>query len=450
MVTYYYYVYWMSDAPMRHTVWQEISVGTTRAFRALIPKPHERIPLTLSNAHLLLSCFVPFVFLAYLARRPGTYLIRLLFLPTVLVAALTAGFRFRWTIPELNVYNWAIALLAEVVMAKALEYAFTKEGMLKVGEREPGQLKGKEAVKGPDAASNGHAEPPETQEPRFIPRWLYDSFELIHTMRGLRWKFAQGTYIPSPNRPLERRAFLRATLISFVQNFLLLDFFESCLKMFPGVGVPSGGTIFYPNLSPIPRYIVSTTIHMLTGSALLAGFGMVYDLITLVAVGLLSSQPTSWPPVMDRPWHATSMHMLWAQSWHQLLRNTFLVFGGYPGRWLAGDVGMLLGTFLASGLFHECSMYTMGRGLDHTVTLFFAAQGPLLIGERLWRQVTGKRVGGTFGRLWVYLVMFVGAQPMISAWHFRGLGGGMVIPPVLSPVRIIIGILQRYWGVGRP
>ncbi|KAF8170229.1 hypothetical protein K438DRAFT_1921236 [Mycena galopus ATCC 62051] len=438
---------------MKHTVWQEISIGATRAFRALIPKPHQRIPLTSFNAVLvLLSCFVPFVFLAYLARRPGTYLIRLLILPTVVVATLTAGFRFRWTIPELNVYNWAMALLAEVVLAKALEYAFTKEGMLKVGEREPCQPKGKERVKASAASSNGHAtEPPEMQEPpRLFPPWLYDSFELIHTLRGLRWKFAQGTYIPGPNRPLERSAFLRATLISFLQNFLLLDLFESCLKMFPGVGVPSGGTIFYPSLAPILRYTVSTAIHMLTGSALLAGFGMVYDLITLIAVGLLASYPTSWPPVMDNPWQATSMHMLWAKSWHQLLRNTFLVFGGYPGRWLGGDVGMLLGTFLASGLFHECSMYTMGRGMDHTVTLFFAAQGPLLVCERLWRQVTGRRVGGTIGRLWVYSVMFIGAQPMVNAWHVRGLGGGMVLPPVLSPVRITIGVLQRYWGLGKP
>ncbi|KAJ7459943.1 hypothetical protein FB451DRAFT_566844 [Mycena latifolia] len=433
---------------MKPTVYQEISVGSLRAFRALVPEPQDRVPLTWGNAPILLASFLPFVFLAYLARRPGTYHIRLLFLPTVIVANLTTGFRYMFTIPELNVYNWGLALLSEVVIAKALEYAFTKEGMLKVGERQPGQLKGKEAVKG-DASANGHTEQLEAPQSRLFPAWLYDSFELIHTMRGLRWKFAQGTHIPPPTRPLERRAFLRATLFSFIKNFLLLDLLESSIKFFPGVGVPSGGSIFYAALPPIPRYAVSTTIHMLTGSALLAGFGMVYDLITLVAVGLLDSTPTSWPPVTDHPWRASSMHTLWARNWHQLLRNTFLVLGGYPGRWLAGDVGMLLGTFVASGLYHECSMYTMGRGFDHTVTLFFAGQGPLLIGERLWRQVTGRRVGGRFGRLWVYFVMFIAAQPLVDSWHKRGLGGGMVIMPVISPVRIALGVLQQYWGVGR-
>jgi hypothetical protein len=319
----------------------------------------------------------------------------------------------------LNVYNWGQALLAEVMVAKALEYAFTKEGMLKVGESQPGQMKGKEVAREPSnghAEQNGHiehVEQPRALLPRYIPTWLFDAFELIHSLRGSRWKFAQGTYLPPPTRPLERRTFLRATLKSFVQNFLLLDFLESCVKFFPGVGTPSGGSMFYAQLHPIPRYAVSTTIHMLTGTALLAGFGMVYDIFTLIAVGLLDSEPASWPPVTDQPWSATSMHGLWAQNWHQLLRRTFIVFGGIPGRWIAGDLGMLLGTFIASGLYHECSIYTLGRGgFDHTVTVFFAMQGPILIGERVWRKVTGRRVGGRFGTLWVYFVMFIAAQPM--------------------------------------
>ncbi|KAJ7150325.1 hypothetical protein C8R46DRAFT_1124626 [Mycena filopes] len=442
------------------TVWQEISVGAVRAFRTVIPKPYARTPLTWSIAPIVLSSFVPFVFLAYLARRPNTHLIRLLLLPTVIVALLTAGFRYRFTIPELNVYNWGLALLCEVCIGKSLEYAFTKEGMLKVGERQPGQLKGKEPVKGeaaPTNGTNGHAASAETAEhdppspaARLIPTWLYDAFELIHTMRGPRWKFAQGTYVPAPTRPLERAAFLRATLASFAINFLLLDVLESAIKLFPGVGTPLGGSIFYAGLAPLPRYAVSTLIHMLTGSALLAGFGMIYDLITLIAVLAFDSPPAAWPPITHAPWHASSMHQLWAQSWHQLLRNTFLVYGGYPGRWIAGDLGMLLGTFVASALYHEFSIYTMGRGLDHTVTLFFAAQGPILVGERLWRRVTGRRVGGRVGRLWVYFVMFIAAQPMVDSWHKRGLGGGMVIMPVISPVRITLGILQRYWGIGTP
>lgn len=305
-----------------------------------------------------------------------------------------------------------------MAIAKALEFALHPEGMLKIGEIRPGVVKGKgrgtqNGYTNGSAHGNGHtsANGLEMQD-EGLHAWWYDAFELAHTMRGLKWKFGQGVHIPPPDRPQDRGGFIRATLLSFIRNFLLLDFLESLVKLFPGVGSPVGGSMFYSQLSIPLRYIVSTTIHILTGSALLAGFGMVYDLITLVAVVFFNSSLRSWPPVMDNPWISESMHEFWAKRWHQLLRQTFLVFGGYPGRLIAGSWGMVFGTFLASGLFHECAMYAMNRGYDHSATMFFAAQGPVLVFERLWRRATGKRVGGWIGRSWVYFIMFIAAQPM--------------------------------------
>lgn len=321
--------------------------------------------------------------------------------------------------------------------------------MLKIGETSPGVTKGKQVA-------NGHA----SQSPeRSSFSGLFDAIELIHTMRGLRFKFGLGTYIPPEPRDTSNRVtFLRATVLTFLINFLLLDFIETITKLFPGVGTVQGGSIFYPSL-PLPqRYVVSTIIHLMTGCALLAGFNFVYDLITIIAVGLCGSSPTSWPPAVDNPWIADSMHNVWAKRWHQFLRHTFLLLGGYPGKWLAGDLGLVLGTFIASGLFHELAIYSMGRGFDHTVTFFFALQGPILICERLWRRLTGRRVGGMPGRLWVYFVMFVGAQPMsmffndirtlvnslaADSWHKRGLGGSMIIPPFVSPAKLMIPIIVQ-------
>jgi len=141
---------------------------------------------------------------------------------------------------------------------------------------------------------------------------------------------------------------------------------------------------------------------------------------------------------LDNPWTSDSMHVFWSKRWHQLLRQTFFVLGGYPGKWVAGDIGMMFGTFIASGLYHECAMYSMGRGFDYSPCIFFGLQGPILILERMWKKFTGRRVGGLMGRLWVYTILFIGAQPMINSWHRRGLGGGMVIPPFLSPVRLLL------------
>jgi len=304
-----------------------------------------------------------------------------------------------------------LALFAAVAISKSLEFALRPEGMLKVGESSPGVKKGKEKLK--DGNANGYVEEdnPSTQHPLIAP-WFHDAIEVAHTLRGIDWKFGRGVHIPKEWRPSHPPEFLRATVISFIKNFLILDFLESLVKMFPGVGQPLGGSMFYPELTPVSRYLVSTCIHILTGLSILTGFGMVYDLITLFAVGVLKSSPRSWPPVMEDPWHSDSMHQFWAKNWHQMLRQTFLVYGGYPGKWLAGNIGMLFGAFIASGLFHECAMYSMNRGFDSAALVFFASQGPILILERLWRRFTGRRVSGWPGRLWVYFIMFVCAQPM--------------------------------------
>lgn len=320
--------------------------------------------------------------------------------------------------------------------------------MLKVGETQPGVIKGK-------SSGQATADGTRSRNP-YIATWLYDAIELAHSMRGLQWKFGQGIHIPKATRPLERTAFLYATLSSFIQNFLILDILEALLKLFPGVGTPMGGSMFYPTLAPSARYTVSTVIHMITGTALLSGFRMVYDLITLFAVGCLDSSPLSWPPIMGDPWRSESMHTFWAKEWHQVLRQTFVVFG-YPGKWIAGDSGMVFGVFLASALFHTCAMHNPYLGFDYVTVAFFMSQGLVLLLERLWRRLTGRKVGGWIGRLWVYLILFAGGQPMgnlsfesfslyfylifiltVDAWHRRGLGGGMVIPPFFSPTRLIV------------
>ncbi|KAI0031067.1 hypothetical protein K488DRAFT_79290 [Vararia minispora EC-137] len=410
-----------------------------RAARTIIPEPKDRIPLTISTAIYPLLAFVPFTFMAYLVRRPDTYLARLLLLPLVITTALRGAFAYFWTDPRLNVYNWGGALASFVMIAKAIDWALVPEGRFKLGERQPGAMEepavaAKEAV--PDAPGDASARRRPLGD--WLPRGLEDALEVIFSLRGLGWDYGKDVYVPKQTRPIERSAYLRATLTSFLCNFLALDLIEATLKLVPGVGDVHGGTIFLPNLPPPQRYAVSTLIHFSTGCALLAGFGMVYDLCTLLAVGLLHHLPTSWPPVLDNPWVAQSLHEFWSRRWHQLLRQTFLVFGGWPGAAIAGDVGLVIGTFFASGMFHECTMYAMGREWDWRVPLFFVLQGFSVIGERVWRIVTGRRVDGWLGTLWVYIDIVVFGQPLVDSWHRRGLAGGMVIPPPISPARQLL------------
>jgi hypothetical protein len=298
------------------------------------------------------------------------------------------------------------------MIGKGIDWALVKDGRFKQGEHRPGSMEepAVAAKQGVDAPGDATAR----QRPfhSTLPKGLVDALELIFALRGLGWDYGKGVHIPAFSRPTERGPYLRATFISFLINFCSLDLLESLIKLTPGVGSVEGGTIFLPTLPPLQRYALSTAVHFATGCALLAGFGMVYDLCTLVAVGLLGHSPTSWPPVLDSPWFAQSLHDFWAKRWHQLLRQTFLIFGGRPGAAIGGNVGLVLGTFLASGLFHECSMYAMGRGWDSRVPVFFVLQGCSVIGERIWRKVTGRRVDGLLGTLWVYFDIVILGQPL--------------------------------------
>jgi hypothetical protein len=77
-----------------------------RFFRTVIPEPQNREPLTFAHLPYFAVGYIPFFCLAYLARRPNTYTLRLLLLPIVVLLNLTIAFRYYWTIPSLNVYNW--------------------------------------------------------------------------------------------------------------------------------------------------------------------------------------------------------------------------------------------------------------------------------------------------------------------------------------------------------
>ena len=92
------------------------------------------------------------------------------------------------------------------------------------------------------------------------------------------------------------------------------------------------------------------------------------------------------------------------------MRRAFYVVGGVPGGWVAGQVGVVLGTFIASGAMHEAAMWLMGRGMDWTVVAFFGGQGALVLIERAWRRATGRRVKGTWGRAWTYANVMLWAQ----------------------------------------
>jgi hypothetical protein len=76
------------------------------AYRTFIPLVEKRRPMTVQNGIIPVLCYVPMILMAYLARRPDTYVLRVSLLPITVSLILFAAYHFTWTQVELNVYNW--------------------------------------------------------------------------------------------------------------------------------------------------------------------------------------------------------------------------------------------------------------------------------------------------------------------------------------------------------
>lgn len=313
-----------------------------------------------------------------------------------------------------------LAFGALVIIAKCLDFAFAKEGRIKKGET---RLLGiNEPIPTPFKVERGLKEEPTpppvgTLPTQILPAWLLDAFDVAFSMRGIGWDFGEGVRIPEDTRPSEPSAFLKSTLWLFLQNYLILDFCESVIKLIPGIGSLRGGSMFFADLPRFHRFVVSFAIHLLSCVCLTTALNTIYYAGTLIGVGVLQQLPSSWPPLMDRPWASDSLHEFWGRRWHQEFRYVFLTYGGFPGKWLGGQLGLIVGTFVASGYLHQASAYTLD--LDYRASFFFVLNAGGMLLETAWRNVTGRRVGGFFGMAWTYAWMLLLAQMFGTHFDFQ-------------------------------
>ncbi|KAI0034851.1 hypothetical protein K488DRAFT_76983 [Vararia minispora EC-137] len=403
-------------------------------FVQLVPRLDQRVPLTSSTIVYTLIPAPLLLILACLARTPETHALRLALLPIVLLSLFHAAYGYVWLEEDMHMSNTAFLSLAMV--AKSLDLSLPCCMALKVSERTKVEC---------DVKGAAHVTTP---APPLTWAWLTDSISLLLSARGYGWEYGRGTHKPSYSHPCSRVGYTFAMLSSIVTNFALLDLSNTFIHLFPGLSQLPGGTIFRVDLPPLQRYVASTYVTFLTGVAGYAVIEMLYDIVALSAVLLLQHVPASWPPVMDRPWAAQSLREFWTR-WHQLARRIFLVFGGIPGGWIGGNVGRVLGGFAASGVFHECAMWPLGQGWDWRQPAVFAAMGVLVVGEGVWTRVTGRKVGGFWGRVWAWAVLVTLPQGLIDAWYLKGIGSaGRAIQDISPTAKYIIPAVQHLLKLG--
>ncbi|KAH9942736.1 hypothetical protein B0H21DRAFT_884522 [Amylocystis lapponica] len=398
-------------SPAQLSLANEIRLAAHRAFRSFVPPQDDRIPITWWTLPSAVAYCLPCLFMAYLVRRRDTHLLRLLLLPTAVAMAVRCAFRYTLEGPAAHSYGCLQVFVPLISIAKAVDFAFAKDGRFKLGEK---RLRAVGEPAPPPSAKEGSAsgtEPvPGHAIAPFLPAWLDDALDVLLSLRGIGWDFGEGLHVPQSTRPQARGPFLRATARSLLQQCLLFDACDTLVKAVPGAGARAGGSIFLAALPPLPRYALSTALHTLGGCMIACAFTLAHD-----GAALSASRSSGTRPRRTRPWSTAPAAPRVPDA-----RRAGAAAAGARGR----------------------------RSADARVLLFFALQPVGLALERAWRRLAGRRVGGGAGWLWTVLWVVGLGEMAVDAWAVRGVMGALFVPEAVSPMRrVFLPAVRRFVSV---
>ena len=283
------------------------------------------------------------------------------------------------------------------------------------------------------------------------PSTLMDALDLALAFRGYGWDWSRGLYIPRETRPSNRTRFICYVALSAAVHALICGTTHRAIRSFSpaGLGSISGGSIFDDTLPFHIRYLRSSIISIIGCFAVYASLQMAYDSCTILGVLLLGQDPAQWPPGFDSPWLSTSLAQFWGRRWHQWLRHIFLVHAGYPLSFVFGRVGLVIGAFFSSAVYHHVGL----NSLDSTSELWrmllgFGMMAPGMFGEQMFTRMTGRKVCGLAGWIWTmtWLVLWGNAliDGMVRAGLFRTDTMIDGVPPVRKLVERLVMDLDTW------
>lgn len=270
-----------------------------------------------------------------------------------------------------------------------------------------------------------------------------DAVDLGLGLRGIHWSFSKGLRLPPETRPTSSKsAFIRPTLLSIILHLFLVDYCHYMAQCFspPATRVsPTGGTLFDESLPPFPRYFYAYVVTFHAGVVVYSSMTAAYDIMAVVAITLLGHHPIQWPPLYNAPWRGTSLATVWSKHWHQIFRDSFIGLGYTPFSAIFGRPGGVIGVFLISGLLHSVGLWAHGQGLEFLGTTgFFVAMSIGTLLEGVWRQVTGKCVGGWAGWIWTMSWGFGWGIVIVQAWSQKGLIASLFFPEAFRPGKLFV------------
>ncbi|KIJ08719.1 hypothetical protein PAXINDRAFT_172797 [Paxillus involutus ATCC 200175] len=276
---------------------------------------------------------------------------------------------------------------------------------------------------------------------RATPSTIMDAFDLAANLRGIGWDWSKGLYVPRETRPSTHTRFVTCAILSAGLHTFISGVVHTVVRSFSPdtFGSIIGGTIFDETLPFFPRYLRASIISALVAIEIYCALQMTYDLCIIPAVLILGQDPAQWPPIFERPWSATSVSDFWGRRWHQFYRRTFIL-GSYPFSSVFGRMGGVFGAFFVSAVFHHIALITLNGQMElWRMLVSFGMMALGVVGERVFRQWTGRKVGGLAGWVWTMVWLILWGPPMIDGWARAGMFGSSSFVDSVTPVRALVG-----------
>ncbi|KAG0707885.1 hypothetical protein DFH29DRAFT_893961 [Suillus ampliporus] len=366
--------------------------------------PTDRVPVTTQNfVSDILPPVVCYFATAFLVLLPRTQPIRIALWPVTAFLAVCAARSLDVSMGQPKVMYWEIDLQISMfcIVVRTLDWTVQTKPFIRTVQRSAKDLPKR--------------------------NFVLDTLDLACNFRGCDWNWSRGLYVPPETRPTSSRlAFATSTLVSGLKHTFICGVIHSAVKSFSShtFGSVNGGTIFDDSLPPHIRYLRSSIITTLCAFAVCLLLQAGYELAAVLCVLIFRQHPDQWPPSFGSPWRATSLREFWSRSWHQWLRRTF-TFLGYPLLLLFGRIGGVIGTFLASGLFHHIVLLAFDPSSEMwRMLLPFGMMG---VGVILERAVAGNKTGGWMGWVWTMGWLVLWGNVMADGWTRAGMLGGQPI-----------------------
>lgn len=404
-----------------------------------------------SFATIFVPAFFSYYAMAVLVQLPHTTLYRAALLPVVFWLTFRANMSLdlSWNYPGYVYFNQGLSVSVNFSHRDCIvSNAAIQLGMFTIAMRSTAWVFTKRSYtrlptcKSGNGTINGHNGNTPSKHDVSVSSALWNAWDLIVNLRRIGWNGSERMHVPKPYFRVESRlTFALLSLCRLISYLLAFDVLCKCVRSLgpETFGTPKGGTIFDPSLPPSERYIKSFIVTLLSGYSAYFIIEAVYQLHALLFTILFQQYPSQWPPLFDSPWFSTSLSSLWGRRWHQLFREYFVAVGSKPLERYFGRAGTVMGAFAVSGALHDVGMRGMGRGGDSLPVIgFFLMQGVGVSTEHAWKQVTGRRVSGIIGWLWVFCWFVLLGQVIVDVWARRGLLGAEFLAEAYRPSTLFL------------